>query len=99
MNKQPERTVEEYETEYYTYVNLGEGYTMTKREFFDGIKGLLQIERQRCEERVEFVKLHVHQEILSCVTGESDDCYYLRVSKDSPVFITPPTPLTSDKDK
>jgi hypothetical protein len=50
--KTPERSVEEYEEEYYRYVSLAEGYTMTKKEFFDGIKDLLQAERQKRDDVV-----------------------------------------------
>lgn len=47
------------------------------------VKMLLHQELQKAREEERF---RLQKEILSCVTAEGDDCFFLRVAKDSPIF-------------
>ena len=48
-----------------------------------GCQGRCEKELQKAREEERF---RLQKEILSCVTAEGDDCFFLRVAKDSPIF-------------
>jgi hypothetical protein len=55
--------------------------TANKKEITNTLKAVREEEREKVIKKASI-------EILSCVTAEGDDCYFLRVSKDSPLLQT-----------
>jgi hypothetical protein len=66
--------------------DIGDHLDVALPKLKDWLTQTLQAERQKRKEMM----LQAEKEILRCVTGEDDNCYYLRVAKDSPLFITQP---------